>query len=432
MSNDIFIPSLEQANQAIEQAGSPVYLSDIATVLQRLERLRQSFPQNTKIFYAMKANYNPDLLRALCHHGLDGVDTVSPLEIQMALRCGFSKEQIIFTGNYSSKEELAEVARMGVLCNIGSLMELEWLGQLQPDGTGPGVAIRLKPAVGAGEFKGTITGGKDSKFGIALSDLAKVRTILQRYGLQLRGLHCHIGSGFYQTAEFETAVRSILQVGRDFASLQFIDCGGGFGVRYQPGQQGLQLEDFAEAIAPALEDFYCQRPQDSALELRLEPGKFLVAESTVLLCRVTAVNIGESCTYVGTDTGFNHLIRPAFYGAYHHAINLSGEEAVGKAANGKAMGRARQTVKIVGNICESSDIMVEEVEIAEPQSGDIIALLTAGAYGASMHSLYNLRPAPAEAVLQTDGSLVVSRKRKGCKHQGFAQLLQALDYQTLV
>ncbi len=417
MSSELFIPSLEQANQAIEQAGSPVYLSDIATVLERLEQLRQSFLQHTKIFYAMKANYNPDLLKALLNNGLDGVDTVSPLEIQMALRCGFAKEQIIFTGNYSSREELAQVLNAGVLCNIGSLMELEWLGQLQPGGSGLGVAIRLKPTVGAGEFKGTITGGKDSKFGIALSDLPKVRMILQRYGLQLLGLHCHIGSGFYQTAEFETAVRSILQIGQDFASLQFIDCGGGFGVRYQLGQQGLQLSKFAEAIAPALEDFYSQRPQDKALELRLEPGKFLIAESTVLLCRVTAVNYSESCIYVGTDTGFNHLIRPAFYGAYHHAINLTGEVA----------GRVRQTVKIVGNICESSDVMVEEANIAKPQSGDIIALLTAGAYGASMHSLYNLRPAPAEAVLQIDGSLVVSRKRKG-----FGQLLRALDYQTLV
>ena len=408
---NLFIPSLEQATEAIEQAGSPVYLSDMATVLQRLQKLRQSFPKNTKIFYAIKANYNPDLLRALLAAGLDGVDAVSPQEIQMALRCGFGQEQIIFTGNYSSSEELAQVLGLGVLCNIGSLMELELLGQLQPAAE---VAIRLKPSVGAGEFQGTITGGKDSKFGISLNDLNQVKATLQRYGLKLVGLHCHIGSGFYQTAEFATAVCSLLQVARDFVPLRFIDCGGGFGVRYHSGQEGLELSRFAQAIAPALEEF--QKHNQSLLELRLEPGKFLVAESTALLCRVTTINPSESCLFVGTDTGFNHLIRPAFYGAYHHAVNLTGEAA----------GRKRQTVKLVGNICEASDVIVEEVEIAAAQSGDIIALLTAGAYGASMHSLYNLRSAPGEALLQADGSLIVSRKR-----QGFEQLLRALDYQTI-
>ncbi|WGK69644.1 diaminopimelate decarboxylase [Candidatus Haliotispira prima] len=412
---DLFLPDLAQARLAIEQAGSPVYLSDVATVLERLQRMRRDFPENTKIFYAMKANYNPDLLKALLAAGLDGVDTVSPHEIRMALLCGFRKEQIIFTGNYSGREELAQVLELGVLCNIGSLMELELLGQLKEGGS---VAVRLKPSVGAGEFKGTITGGEDSKFGISLQDLPEVQTILQHHRLQLVGLHCHIGSGFYQTTEFETAVRSILHVAKGFVPLQFIDCGGGFGARYHSGKEGLDLSSFAKAITPALEEF--RHDNRTNPELRLEPGKFLVAESTVLLCRVTTINLGESCIFVGTDTGFNHLIRPAFYGAYHHAVNLSGE----------AEGRKRQTVKIVGNICESSDIMVEKVEIAEAKSGDIIALQTAGAYGASMHSLYNLRSAPGEALVMTDGSLVVSRKRE-TQQQGFDRLLRALNYRTL-
>ena len=409
--NDLFIPSLEQAQQTIDQAGSPAYLTDMATVLQRLETMRRGFAENSRIFYAMKANYNPDLLKALRLAGLDGVDTVSLQEILMAMRCGFNRDQIIFTGNYSSREELSQVLELGVLCNIGSLMELEQLGELQP---GAPVAIRLKPCVGAGEFKGTVTGGKDSKFGIALSDLDEIKQLLGRYQLQLVGLHCHIGSGFYQTAEFETAVRSMLQVAENFEVLQFIDCGGGFGVRYLPGQEGLDLRSFARAIAPARQQYQDRTQQP--LELRLEPGKFLVAESTVLLCQITVINPSETCTFVGTDTGFNHLIRPAFYGAYHHAINLTGETA----------GRGRQTVRIVGNICESSDILVEEVEMAQAQCGDIIALLTAGAYGASMHSLYNLRSAAGEAVVQVDGRLTVSRKR-----QGFEQLLKALDYLTL-
>ncbi len=198
--------------------------------------------------------------------------------------------------------------------------------------------------------------------------------------------------------------------------LRFIDCGGGFGVRYRSGQKGLDLSRFSRAIAEPLAEF--QSHNSGPPELRLEPGKFLVAESTVLLCRITTINLGDSCVFVGTDTGFNHLIRPAFYGAYHHAVNLSGE----------AEGRGRQSVKIVGNICESSDIMVEEVELSEPRSGDIIALLTAGAYGASMHSLYNLRSAPGEAVLQGDGSLLVSRRRETGK-AGFARLLRTLDYE---
>ena len=414
--SDLFVPSLECAQSAIEAVGSPVYLSSLPTIIERLQRLKESFDPNSKIFYAMKANYNPDLLCALRHAGLDGIDAVSPHELRLALRCDFKSDQLIFTGNYSSREELNEVLQMGVLCNIGSLMELEFLGQLQP---GAPVAIRLQPGVGAGEFEGTITGGKDSKFGIPLSKMAEVKALLQRYRLQLAGLHCHIGSGFYQTEEFATALTSILQVAKEqsFVPLQFVDCGGGFGVRYRSGQKGLELKQFAESIAPALAEF--RRHNGAECELRLEPGKFLVAEATVLLCRVTAINHAESCIFVGTDTGFNHLIRPAFYGAYHHAINLSGE----------AEGRERQIVKIVGNICESSDILVEEIELAEARSGDIIAFLSCGAYGASMHSLYNLRSSPGEALLLRDGSLRVSRKRLGGE-QGFAQLLSSLGYEN--
>ena len=413
--SELFIPSLECAQSAIEAAGSPVYLSSLPTVIERLQRLKDSFGPNSKIFYAMKANYNPDLLCALYAAGLDGIDAVSPHELRLALRCGFESEQLIFTGNYSSREELAEVLELGVLCNIGSLMELEFVGRLQPGGP---VAIRLQPAVGAGEFQGTITGGKDSKFGIPLGKMAEVKALLERYRLQLVGLHCHIGSGFYQTEEFATALTSILQVAKQqgFVPLQFVDCGGGFGVRYRSGKTGLALEQFAAAIAPALTDF--RKYNGAECELRLEPGKFLVAESTVLLCRVTAIQPGESCIFVGTDTGFNHLIRPAFYGARHYAINLSGEARnAGK----------RQVAKIVGNICESSDILVEEAEMAEAQSGDIIALLSCGAYGASMHSLYNLRSAPAEALLLYDGSLRVSRRRQNGA-QGFEPLLRALGY----
>lgn len=398
MLGPVFVPDFATAQSAIDQFGSPLFLTDAATIRNRILAFRQAFPGDAGIFYALKANYNPEILNLLHHpgsgqSGVDGVDTVSPFEVQLALRQGFKAEQIIFTGNNSSTAELSELHNQGVLLNIGSLCELRRFGAIAP---GAKISVRFNPGVGAGEFSGTTTGGAGSKFGIHPKDIAEVVRIIAQYRLELVGVHCHIGSGFYSSDDFAAAAREILQQcrGSGLRRLRFVDFGGGFGVRYRLSDPALDLKNFSDKVAPLIadfSDFNTVRPQ-----IRVEPGKFLVAESSCLLVRVTCLKNEGQTLFVGTDSGFNHLIRPAFYGAYHQIVNLS-------------RSAPQRVCKIVGNICESSDIFNSEAAVAEPEIGDILAIITCGAYGAAMSSLYNLRPYAAEVLLDA-GRLRLTRR----------------------
>lgn len=390
---EIYKPDLKMAEEIVKKYGTPTFVSSKEVLFDRVQTMKKAFFENTKIFYAVKANYNPFVLKSLYDAGVDGVDTVSPFEVKLAKKVGFKSENIIFTGNSSSEDEIKEVVSEGVLCNIGSLDELEVFGANFP---GSEVSLRFNPGIGDGESKGTVTGGKESKFGIIRENFEKVNNILNKYNLKIVGVHCHIGSGFYSTEKFSTAVQSILQVALDFKGLKFVDFGGGFGVRYEENKKPINLEEFASSIRGFVEDFNLKNGKK--IEIRLEPGKFLVAESTCLLTRVTMIQKTYNSVFVGTDTGFNHLIRPALYGASHPVCNLSSES------------KDYEKVNLVGNICESTDLLAKDTQIKKPCLGDIIAILTAGAYCSSMSMAYNLRPY-ANEVLVDGNSFMLTRKK---------------------
>ncbi|RDD42246.1 Diaminopimelate decarboxylase [Trichoplax sp. H2] len=378
----MYKPSLEISQRVTEKHGTPVFVTDSGILHRKVQILKDATGKNTKVYYALKANYNPHIIRELKAAGIDGIDAVAPFEIKLAKQCGFKSQQIIFTGNNSDDQELAEVHAEGVIPNIGSISELERFGAVF---NGAEVSIRFNPGIGDGETKMVITGGKESKFGILLEEIEQAKQIIRKYHLQLIGVHCHIGSGFYAAEVFESAVYEIFKIAANFKSLKFIDLGGGFGVMYEPDSKPVRIKQFFNCVEKYVKEFTLSNGRE--INMIVEPGKFLVAESTCLLVKVTNIKKNGEIIFIGTDSGMNHIIRPALYGSYHHIINISNPDA------------PLRRVTVVGNICESSDTFGENLEIALPQEGDLLAILTAGAYCASMSSLYNLRPYAAEVLV---------------------------------
>lgn len=391
----MFIPTFQQAQKIISQYGSPVYVTDPTIIQQKVEVLLKAFSKfNLKIFYALKANYNPHIVRKIKEAGIYGIDAVSPNEIRLTLELSYNLEQIIFTPSNPTDEEIEYAGKLGVLQNLGSLSELERFGKLFP---GQNVSIRICPEVGAGEFDKVTTGQTESKFGIALSELEEVKSIATKYNLKIIGIHSHIGSGFYEAEVFRKSVEAVCEVARNFEHIEFLDFGGGFGVQYHPDKPEINLEDFAKAIEEPIEKF--NREVGKKIEIRIEPGKFLVARSTVLLSKITTIKQKGDTTFVGLDSGFHNLIRPAMYDAYHHVVNVSKMDAT------------KKLVQVVGNVCETCDVFNKGIEMGEPEEGDIVAILVAGAYGSSMSSNYNIREGIPEVMVEGD-KIILTKKRQ--------------------
>lgn len=392
--NEIFVPSFALAQKIVDQYGTPTFLTNAETLRDRVRRMKAALTwPKVGIFYAIKANFNPAIVKILRDEGV-GIDAVSPFEVEYALRLGFPAEKIIFTGNNSSNEEIQLVAEKDVLLNLGSLSELDRFGKRFP---GRPVSLRLTPSLGAGEHEKIQTGWDDTKFGILISDFPKAEAVIQKHGLKLVGIHCHIGSGFYHPEDFAQAAKHILDVAIHFPHLAFVDFGGGFGVRYFPDQEGIDLEKAYALVEPHLEAF--SKKNGRTIEMRVEPGKYLVTESTVLLVRVTTVKPHGEQVFVGVNSGFNHLIRSAMYDAYHHAVNLTNPD------------EEHITVALAGNICESGDVFNKKLKISNPREGDLLAITSTGGYGQVQSSLYNMRPYAAEVVVDGEGVELV-RKRQ--------------------
>ena len=385
----MYCPDVKLAERIVSEFGTPVFVTDRSRLENQVKILKEAMPKNGKIFYAMKANYNPAILKVLKYAGVDGIDSVSPFEIEMAMESGFSSKQIIFTGNNSDNHELEEVHNHSIIPNLGSISELKRFGDMFP---GAEVSIRFNPGIGAGEFKDVVTGGSKSKFGVLESELKDVKRITSECKLKIIGVHCHIDSGFYKAKIFKKAVKSILKIARNFQRLKFVDIGGGFGVRYENGSKEIDIREFFDSISSDLEKF--EIDNGCEFDLIVEPGKFLVAESTCLLAKVTNIKKNSGNVFVGTDTGMNHILRPALYSAHHHIVNLSNE------------GGNKKKVSVVGNICESTDV-ISVAKISSPREGDILAILTAGAYCASMSSAYNLRPYAAEILVEKGSARLI-------------------------
>lgn len=394
------------AQALLREFGSPLYVYDLDTVRARCRALKQAVTYAPfQPLYAVKANPCPAVARAIIGEGF-GIDAVSPGEVALALRLGLPPAQVLYTENNMTDAEQAEAVAQGVLINCGSLDRLERLAAA-------GVrecAVRFNPDVGDGAHEKICTAGPLTKFGVHHSQVDAVLAIERRTGIKVVGAHMHIGSGFLESAAFAEACAVIFAIAARLPNLRFVDCGGGIGIPYRaPDAAPMDLAAMGQRLSADFAAFCAASGR--SLELRLEPGRFLVAESGTLLCTVTSVKENpDGRVFVGTDTGFNHLVRVAMYDAWHRIENLSRPDA------------PRRAVDVVGNVCESGDVFARARELPMPQPGDVLAIRDAGAYGFAMASTYNLRPLPAEVVV--DGGI----PRLARPRQRIAELLAAWSW----
>ena len=377
-----------------KEFGSPVYVYDADTIINQYKRLTNAFSKvnNLKINYAVKALSNISVLKLFNSLG-SGIDTVSIQEVQLGLRAGFKPENIIFTPNGVSLEEIENVAKLGVQINIDNLSILEQFGTKYPNVP---VCIRINPHVMAGGNTNISVGHIDSKFGISIHQIPLLLRIVENTGMHINGIHMHTGSDILDIDVFLYASEILFETAKNFQNLDFIDFGSGFKVPYKSGDIETNIEELGKKLSKRFNEFCKSYGKD--LTLAFEPGKFLVSEAGVFLAKVNVVKQTTSTVFAQVDSGFNHLIRPMLYGSQHYILNISNPK-----------GRER-FYSVVGYICET-DTFANNRRINEINQGDILCFKNAGAYCYSMASNYNSRYRPAE-VLVHKGEAHLIRKRE--------------------
>ncbi|MCY4170577.1 MAG: diaminopimelate decarboxylase [Bacteroidetes bacterium] len=357
---------------------SPCFVYDIPCLQETIQRIK-TLQSADRAFYAMKACYNPEVLKAIYNSGL-GFECVSPGELYEIHRLfpEIEADQILFTPNFVPKEEYILGYELASHVTVGNVRVLELWSDVfkQRD-----VILRIDPGHGRGHHKHVRTAGSASKFGIAPESLPLVQEICDLYDIRITGLHAHVGSGILTPDTWSSTAYALASIAEMFPYTTHLNVGGGFGVPEKPGSSPLDLHVLEES----LQQFRKIHPQ---FELWIEPGRYLVAESGVLLTRVTQIKYkGDRC-YIGVETGMNSLIRPALYGSNHRIFNLSSLHSP-----------LNITADIVGPICETGDIIGHACQLPETSEGDFLLIATAGAYGRVMSSNYNMREPACEVVL---------------------------------
>ncbi|MDD4343530.1 MAG: diaminopimelate decarboxylase [Eubacteriales bacterium] len=384
----------------IEKYGSPLYVYSEDILRERCREMKNlvSYPKFLSN-YSIKANSNLELLKITRSEGLVA-DAMSPGEIYVLEKAGFEYKEMFYISNNVSEEEMQFAIDRGIMVSIDSLSQLEMYGKLNP---GSKVAIRFNPGVGAGHSEKVITGGKKTKFGVNIDLVPEVKEILDRYNLTLAGINQHIGSLFMEADSYIEGVKSVLAVAEEFENIEFVDFGGGFGIPYrkQEGEARLDVKEFGRKLDVVINEWVAKTGKE--LLFKIEPGRYIAAECGVILGTVHSIKNNYDRKYVGTDVGFNVLARPMTYGS-HHDMEIY--------RNGKIVNEGpEENVHVVGNICESGDILAEDRCLPVIKEKDLICITDAGAYGYSMASNYNNRLRPAEVLITSDGSVKLIRKR---------------------
>ena len=368
--------------------GTPVYVYNeeiIRKSMETVEGVITKYPYTAN--YSVKANTNIEILKLALDEGLN-CDAMSPGEISLLLKAGFPPEKIFFVSNNVSAEEMQFAIDKGVMVSLDSLDQLDRFGQINPGGR---CAVRINPGVGAGHSEKVVTAGKKTKFAIAEEDIDKIFEIADKYDLKIVGINQHIGSGFLDPTPYIDAVTNLLRIADRFENLEFIDFGGGYGIPYHKldDEKPFPMEDFKTKLEPVLDEFVGR--YGKAPLFKSEPGRYCVAEGSVILSRVQAIKTNSGIKYVGCDTGMNTLIRPAMYDSYHDIEVIRNGKVVDRDGNADM-----ETVNVSGPICETGDLIAKGRLLPKAQTGDLLAILDTGAYGYSMASSYNSRPRPAE------------------------------------
>ncbi len=385
----------------VKRFGSPLYVYNEDILRARCREMKSlSTHPGFQVHYSAKANANPALLKIIREEALR-VDAMSPGELFLEEHAGFTPEEIIYICNNVAAEELRLPLKKGLLIGVDSLSQLEALGQLNPGGR---VMVRFNPGIGAGHHQKVITAGANTKFGIGRGDLPTMREILKRHNLTLAGLNQHIGSLFMEPHGYLEAMEFLLEVAAEFLpELSVVDFGGGFGIPYHKydRQPRLDIQQLAQGFHKRITAWADKH--NYAGSFLIEPGRYVVAESGLLLGTVTATKNNGPIRFVGTDLGFNVLARPVLYDSYHDI------EVYRKDAPEQEAGTAQT---LVGNICESGDILARERVLPELKTGDLLGALDAGAYGYAMSFPYTQRLRPAEVLINSSGEARLIRRRE--------------------
>lgn len=387
LSNEILL-------QAVNEFGSPLYVYDDQRIRDQYGKLVSAFHRSdVRFFYACKALTNVNILKIMHELG-SGIDCVSINEVKLAIRAGVEPDKIIFTPNGVGLAEYLEATALNVHINIDNLDLLQQFGR--HFGSAHPVIIRLNPHIMAGGNIKIATGHVDSKFGISIDQIDQIIAIAKQTGVKVKGLHLHTGSEIKEVDVFIKGLELILELTHHFPDLTVVDLGGGFKVPYKSEEKGTDMQLLGEKMAETFAVF--KQKTGRMFQVWFEPGKFLVSECGYFLVKANILKQAPSRTFVGVDSGFNHLIRPMFYDAYHKITNISNPSG------------GLCTYNIVGNICET-DTFAWDRELNEVRANDILLFNNAGAYGFEMSSRFNSRCRPAE-VLVKNGRLKLIRRRE--------------------
>lgn len=376
-----------------EEFGTPVYVYHAEKIQSQYEKLQKAFQKaDVRFFYACKALTNVNILKYVNSLGC-GLDTVSIQEVQLGLKAGFDPKNIIFTPNCVDLKEIIAAKDLGVNINIDNISILEQFGN-KFGGSYP-ICIRLNPHIMAGGNFKISTGHIDSKFGISIHQLRHIERIVKSTKLKVHGLHMHTGSEIKDVEVFLRGVEIIFEMAEHFPDLQFVDLGSGFKVAYQQGDPETDIDLLGQKLTEAFNKF--SKDYSRPLQLWFEPGKFLVSQSGYFVVKTNVIKTTTATVFVGVNSGFNHLIRPMFYDAFHLIKNISNPKGT------------ERIYTVVGNICET-DTFGWDRKLNEVREGDYLVFYNAGAYGFEMSSNFNARLKPAE-VLVKDGKPQLIRKR---------------------
>lgn len=373
--------------------GTPTYVYHAEKIKAQYDKLLKAFEGHpTRIFYACKALTNINILKYLKNLG-SCVDCVSINEVKLAIKAGFDKNDILFTPNCVDLEEIMEGVELGVNINIDNLSILERFGHKY--GNSYPICIRINPHIEAGGNYKISTGHIDSKFGISIHQMRHIERVVKTTNLQVKGLHMHTGSEIKDASIFLRGLEVMFEMAKHFDSLEYLDLGSGFKVPYRDDEIGTDVESVGKQLTDAVKEFEAEygRP----LEIWFEPGKFLVSEAGSFVVKANVIKQTPATVFIGVNSGFNHLIRPMFYDAYHKITNISNPDGI------------KRIYTIVGNICETDTFAWDRV-VNEVREGDHLLFHNAGAYCYMMSSNFNSRLKPAE-VLVKDGEAHLIRER---------------------
>lgn len=403
IDNQLYFGKLKTIDLA-KQYGTPIYVINEALIRQRYKELKKAVSkeyENNKILYSVKANSNLAVLKILDTEGAS-VDCVSTGEIYLSLKADFTPERILYTSNNITNEELRYALEKKVKINLDHSSQLLRLIKIANElGINPKfISFRVNPEVGGGHHEHTITAGRQIKFGILEENIVNAYKLAMDNGFTNFGIHMHIGSGILEIPTFRKPIEKLFSIVKKVhletnIQFDFINLGGGLGIPYKPTEKPFDLNNYTKMVLPmfksAIVDIGLNNPT-----FCIEPGRFLSGEASIILVEVNTIKKTKEKNFIGTNAGFHILIRPTMYGSYHHIINCD-------------TSRRDKLIKadIVGQICESGDIIGRNREILEPKEGDFLAILDAGAYGFSMGSIYNSRPRPAEILINNGNSYVV-------------------------